>query len=244
METRTESGADWRPWLLAGLIASFFPLLGLKRAFSLIGIVLALWGMALIVRRRRELWRNPAIRTAGLIAACFWLPLAVALPDANFFTHSLSETLKTALYLPILVSMILLVQERPITRPFHWFAVATVGFWTLDAYVQQFTGQDLFGQALSPEVGRVGAYWLNQAKFGYYMGFYGLFGLAALAVLAPGRPLLMTLAWLLTAAAVLFSGNREAWIMFFPFSVLLFWVHIAKPSRRPWLLLAWRIMPQ
>lgn len=34
-----------RQWLLAAFVAGFYPLPGLKRAFSIIGILLALWGL-------------------------------------------------------------------------------------------------------------------------------------------------------------------------------------------------------
>ena len=226
-----------RNWFLAGFIASFYPLLGFKRTFSIIGIVLAIWGLILIFRRGRQLLDNPAVSTALLVAACFWLPLLTALPDAEYPAHSAVETLKALLSLPILISMITLVQDHRITRPFLWMSIATVAFWVLDALTQQILGQDLFGRNYSAEVGRIGAYWLNQAKFGYYMGFYGLFALAALMTVMPARRILHVFAWLFVTAAVLISGNREAWLMFFPFSILLFWVHIAKPSRHPWLLL-------
>lgn len=225
-----------RAWLLGGLVVSFYPLLGLKRAFSLIGIGLALYGIFLLVRRGRALFESPAIRAGLLVAAGFALPLLLALTDAAFPAISVAATASSLLYLPILIAVIVLVQEQQITRPILLLSVVITAFWVLDGVVQLAWGKDIFGMAYNGE--RIGAYWQNQMKFGYYMGFYGLFAVAALAVCRPARPVLLTGFWLIIAIGVLISGNREAWLMFFPFSGMLFWVHVASLSRHRWWLLA------
>lgn len=224
-----------RAWLLGGLLASFFPLLGLKRAFSLIGIGLVLYGIYLLLQRGRGLLDNPAVRAALAVMAGFALPLLLALPDAAYPLVSLAATGASLLYLPLLIAVIVLVQEQQVTRPMLLLSVAVVLFWVLDGLVQLAWGHDLFGMAYNS--GRIGTYWQNQAKFGYYMGFFGLFVVAALAVCQPRRPLLLTAFWLVVAFGVLTGGSREAWLMFFLFSGVLFWVHVASLSRQRWLLL-------
>lgn len=227
--------ASPRAWLLGGLIASFYPFLGLKRLFSVIGIGLALYGIVLLVRRGRSLADNPAMRAALAVSLAFALPLLLALPDAAFLQSSLAATASSLLYLPILVGMIVLVQEQQIARPMFQALIITGVFWAGDGLLQLLLGHDLFGVPYNGE--RIGAYWQNQMKFGFYMGFFALFVVAAQAVLQPGRPLLLAALWLWLAIGVLISGSREAWLMFFPLSGLLFWVHIARASRYRWLIL-------
>lgn len=225
-----------RSWMLGSIVALFFPLLGLKRAFSIIGIGLAIYGAVLLAQRWRVLSSNPAVRAGFLIAACFGLPLIFALTDAAFPAISFVATLSSLLYLPILVAVIVLVQEQNITKPMLLCSILITTFWVFDGLIQLSFGQDIFGMAYNGY--RIGAYWQNQMKFGYYMGFYGLFAVAAFAVYMPSRPLLLTIFWLHVALGVLIGGNREAWLMFFPFSAFLFWVHVASKSRyRYWLLL-------
>lgn len=225
-----------RAWLLGGLIASFYPFLGLKRLFSVIGIGLALYGIVLLVRRGRSLADNPAMRAALAVSLAFALPLLLALPDAPFPPAALAATASSLLYLPILVGMIVLVQEQHIARPMFQVLIATGVFWAGDGLLQLLLGHDLFGVPYNGE--RIGAYWQNQMKFGFYMGFFGLFVVAAQAVLRPGRSLQLAALWLWLAIGVLISGSREAWLMFFPLSGLLFWVHVARASPYRWLILA------
>lgn len=235
MSELTLPSSSRRAWLLGGLLASFYPLLGLKRAFSIIGIGLALYGIVLLIRRGRIIFENPAIRAALLVAAGFALPLLLSLTDAAFLGVSFAATGRSLLYLPILIAVIVLVQEQQITRPMLLLSVAVTVLWVVDGLVQLAWGQDIFGMPYNDY--RIGAYWQNQMKFGYYMGFYGLFAVAAFAVCRPARPLLLTGFWLVIAIGVLISGNREAWLMFFSFSGILFWVHVASLSRHRWLLL-------
>lgn len=224
-----------RAWLLAGLLAGFYFLLGFKRSFSAIGIGLALYGTWLLIRRHKALLDNPAQRAALAVAAAFALPLLFSLVDAPFLALSAEMTGHSLLYLPILIAVVALVQEQRVSRPFLWLATGLVAFWAVDGLVQLVTGVDLFGR---PYHDRIGAYWLSPMKFGYYMGFFGLVGVAALAVLRPRQPFLLAGFWGITALGVLIGGNREAWLMFFPFSGLLFWVHIARLSRYRYALLA------
>lgn len=224
-----------RAWLLGALVASFYPLLGLKRAFSVIGIGLAVYGLVVLVRRWRRLGENPAMRAALAVALAFALPLLLALPDAAFPAMAVRATFSSLAYLPILVAMIVLVQERQIA-PVMFRVLIVVGlFWAADALLQLLLGRDLFGVPYNGE--RIGAYWQNQMKFGYYMGFFAVFVVAAQAVLRPRQPVLLTVLWLWIAMGVLISGSREAWLMFFPLSGLLFWVHVARLSRYRWLML-------
>jgi len=224
-----------RAWLLGGLLVSFYPLLGLKRAFSLIGIGLALYGIFLLFRRGRVLFENPAIRAGLMVAAGFALPLLFALTDAAFPEVSAAATASSLLYLPILIAVIVLVQEQQVTRPMLLLSVMVTAFWVLDGVVQLACGYDIFGMAYNSH--RIGAYWQNQMKFGYYMGFFGLFAVAAQAVCWPHRRFILIGFWLIIALGVLISGNREAWLMFFPASAVLFWVHVARFSQYRWLVL-------
>lgn len=234
-ETSLTATPSHRAWLLGALIASFYPLLGLKRAFSLIGIGLTLYGVVVLIRRGRSLAGNPAMRAALMVALAFALPLLLSLPDAAFPRVSLLATMSSLLYLPLMAGMIVLVQEQRIARPLYQVLVAVGVFWAADALLQLLLGHDLFGMPYNGE--RIGAYWQNQMKFGYYMGFLGLLVVAAQAVLQPQRPFLLAALWLWVAMGVLISGSREAWLMFFPLSGLLFWVHVAGRSRHRWLIL-------
>ena len=207
-------------WRVAIFLASFFPLLGLKRGFSIIGILLALHGWFLLFSRARELWRLPAFKCQLMLAGGFALPLVLALPDANFPAHALQETVMAVAYLPMLISVFWLVSRHEVVQPFMRISLGIAVFWSLDACLQQLWGRDLFGMTLGD---RAGGYWQTQAKFGYYMGYFGLFAWLCDLHLNPGRLGRALAVWSVLTAGVLVGVNREAWLVYFPASALIFW---------------------
>lgn len=198
----------WRDnyaWLL---VLSFLPLLA-AGGFEAATAVMALIGLARLVRAPSAALRDPGIRLMLALFACLWLPMAVSLTDAVNFQRALSTT---ASFLRFPLAGIFIIQTLRETRAFErlWPAIVwVIAFFCADALIQLIAGFDLFGRPYD-------GVRLNGMFSKLTLG-------TVLAVMAPiyfeglrrfyGR---YSYIWLLAALlpiVVFFSASRSAWLM-------------------------------
>lgn len=236
-------GREWVPalpresWYWAGLLVSYFLLLGVSRAITFPAAVLLLVGVhrSVLLLREHGLRGLPQpYKWLLLIFALYWLPLLLSLPDAQYPRLSGSGTLRQLPYVFIGIACVWLALEKKVIAPFTVGLSCIAFFWTVDVLFQRVVGHDLFGIPYQSATLRAGAYFKSEGKFGTYLGCMGLLALYAMAALRV-RLLSFGLVWLALFVAIIVSMSRTGWFIFMIFSVPLLWHYSFSRLRHAWL---------
>lgn len=196
------------------------------------GVVLALAGCALLLRRQPELrheWRTGSLFL--LLWACYTAAALFSCFDSVNPDKSWSTVLAALRLLPLGIYAALVLP-----RPGHgrWLADGVALFlllWLVDAWVQALTGWSLGGL---PEAERVsGIFGNDNLKLGPVLATLSPFLLHS-ARERWGRGGLL-LAFLLVLGPVLLAGSRASWLAFGLVALVFLW----RETRRPAQFLAW-----
>jgi O-antigen ligase len=182
-------------WSLLALVA----LLPFGRAAEA-GLLLIV-GLALAQRDWRA-WRAPL----GVFAL-LWLPMLIALIDANAFAESAQSTFGYLRFGLLAAAIVVLMNPTRLAQIEPLVAIV-VALWTLDALIQSVAGVNLFGMPVSAD--RLsGVFGADNLKLGPVLAVLGPIVLAV--ALRYSRPL-AAIAALLLSAAILLAGTRSAWV--------------------------------
>jgi O-antigen ligase len=211
------------------LIFSCFLLFPFKRLFELPILIMAISGMVLSYKLRRDLYLLPATKAFSLLAACVWVPMVLSLPD----TYSLRDSGGTVLafvrlYFAGLFVIWTLKDAKQVTRLVILMAWLTA-FWVGDALFQAAVGHDLLGYAQIPS--RLnGVFGERHWKLGVALPI-----LAPFLILSVRRNLSwMILAMLLTGAVVLMAGSRGGWLSYAVVCAVLVVTEVQKRRISVW----------
>ncbi len=200
-------------WLLSLAVLVLLPH---HQLYNLPLFLLALTGLAMLWRQPRH-WFNAEPNRAYLwLFACFWLPMVLALPDAEH-SRSVKTTLEF-LRFPLAGMAIMASIQETSSRKKLWLGVTWLClFWALDGLLQAVAGKNLFGYPVQAGA-EAGNYFITGM-------FYPHFTLGhVLAILLPvyleglRRFFRILGIWRVLLAipviiAILLTGRRAAWIM-------------------------------
>lgn len=224
-------------WAWAGLVFSYFFLLGFPRLFTVSAAILLLLGLyrLVIVFRTYGFAGLPVgYRNYVAVFLCLWLPLLFSLTDAKYEAAALEDTFKLLSYFFVGFACVWLARERNIAQPVAILLSGLALFWALDVLLQRSTGFDVFGvQYVSHSEDRAGAYFKNAAKFGTYLACMSVI---AMYYLAPRlRIPALTAMLAVFALGLVVSMTRTAWFIFMLFSAPVVFLYIIRPVRHAWL---------
>lgn len=224
-DSKASLGAWTREWTV-WLIFSAFLLLPVGRTVELPTLIMAIGGLAILVRHGNELRVNPGQKLFGLMFLCIWLPMAISLVDAVNPEKTAKDVFTfLRLYLAgVFIIWTLALPER--RKVMLKLTAAMVAFWVADALLQASTGTNLFGyQHTPPRLN--GIYGERHLDLGISLPTLApllLFSLRQNLILAGG-------ASLLTGTVIIMAGSRGGWVSFGLTLVLL---AIYELRRRNW----------
>ncbi len=186
-------------------------LLATRTAFNIAYGLLALAGLAMLIRRPREILADPAVRLLALLFLCLWLPILASLPDAVNPGRAWSNALQYPRFLLAGIFVTVLLRE-PRRRDFLLHGVMLVsGFWVADALLQYFSGADLFGYPY--DRGQLTGMFYPKMRIGQLLAILAPLVLEWLRQQGQRRPWLWL--WMVPySGVILLSNKRAAWLMF------------------------------
>ena len=162
---------------------------------------------------------DPAIKQFSVVFLLFFVPMLLALPDAVNFEVSSIKTLLVLRYYLAGITIIYFLRSD-VKRVFPWVSVILV-VWSIDAFIQVYTGADVFGYALYE--GRANSMFglrSDGLKLGW--GIVIFFPVSLIwFVHRFSWPVTLLLSCMILYALVL-SGTRSAWVVAIVEMILLY----------------------
>lgn len=190
--------------------------------------VMALLGIHRMIVNRAGLLRERQTRALAGLFLCLWLPMLVALPDANKLSHALTTTLLYAHFFPAAYFILVTARKPANARIIAMGASAIVAFWLSDALLQWLAGRDLLGYPYDGTILK-GAFYPKQ-RLGLILAVFApVLFVAIRAVSTRWRH-----AWLLLLPfllVMLLSLKRTAWIMLLVAMAGFFWCFLARDAK-------------
>ncbi len=217
--------AALRHWPLL-LVLTPILLLPVGRAAEAPVVIMAVAGLLLAARGRID-WRDPGVRLALILWACYWLPTALSAPGAVEPGKSWTTVATTLRFAPM--ALFVGWALRDVTQwPALRAAVAgLVIVWALDAWVQAFSGFSLGGAAEKERIS--GVFGAGNLKLGQSLATLAPFVLLAARERLGGRGFVSALA--LLALPILLAGSRAAWLSYALVVVITVWRQAAGLRR-------------
>ena len=210
MNPTSPSASSLRRYGPAAILLAVVVLLPFARSAEAAIDIGAIVGVVLAWRQRGALAGNAEVRLAAMLFLCYWLPALISAPDSVAPGRSWMSVATFLRFLPFAWFAVLAL---PATIPWPRFVGAVglvVALWTLDAWIQAFTGHGLAGV---PEKERLsGIFGAGNLKFGPTLAVLSPFALAAARERFGLRGLVA--AFVLLLVPVLLAGSRAAWIMY------------------------------
>jgi len=200
-------------WLSLMLILAVPLLSAHRRAAEIPFSLLASLAPYLAWRFGRDFWNHAGARLLLALFACYWLPMVAALPDAMDWNKSLMQTLAALRFPLAALSIMSLLRESRQMLDLTAGVAILLGFWAVDALMQQILGYNLLGMpdAYPRLSGMFGSEYL---RLGLYSALLLPFLLQQLVPRQGRWPRWLTLMVLSLVLAVIgLSGTRSAWIM-------------------------------
>lgn len=197
-----------REFWIAFLISAPILLLPVRNSAELPILIMAIAGVALIFRRRSELFSTPQTRYFSLLFFLIWLPIALSLPDSANFNATLKVAAGHLRFFLAGIFIINALRSAAVLGYFHKLISLILLFWVFDAMLQYALGQDLFGIPLNTE--RMNGLFGDNLKLGQMA-----------AVLSPFLLLYMNrypipyrmIVWGGVFLVVLLSNSRASWVI-------------------------------
>jgi len=216
---------QWQERCLVTLYVSIIALLPFGRLAELPLLVLAGWGLVILVRQGSDIFKPRHIRLFTQVFAGMMLMTTVASLDSLWPEKSWLITLGQVRF--YLAGLVLLSHPRCVDLCRQILKVMAVLMlcWCVDAAVQAIWGRNLLGLTSYP--GRLSGLFGHNVKLGPVLA---LFLPLVLVWVKPRNAWLrwLVIIWLLII--VVLSGTRSAWLMA-AFVMLIFWWHHVRGRR-------------
>ena len=129
------------------LLISTFILLPIGRTVEIPTVLMAVWGLLLLVREGiGAAWRRPDIRVFSVLFLLYWGPMVISLFGAYDFSNSAFFCLKYLRFVFAGYFVLYLITARKIKTLVLSALSVVVGSWLLDSLYQWWAGIDLFGR--------------------------------------------------------------------------------------------------
>jgi len=197
--------SDWASWLAVAFIA----LLPFTRLYE---IPLSIFAVSLVFLARSAENRARIYSASSFVLPlflCYWIPALLSSFDSIDAQGSWMHSLASLRYLAAALAMSLLLSAPSAReRVLRWTAYLLL-FWAVDAFIQLYSGHDLFGIAMHPD--RLNALFIKRYQF---------FG-PTLAMLSPlvleharrqWRPWAWAVSFAMILGAVMIAGMRSGWL--------------------------------
>jgi O-antigen ligase len=213
------------PWP-ALLVLAVLVLLPVGRGADVPLVIGGIVAVVLVVRRRLDI-RDPQLRLAFGLFACYWLPALFSVAGA-VDPGKTGSTIASALrFLPFALFSIWALRDATV-----WPAVTTaiagvLVLWALDAYVQMGTGFSIGGPAEAERVS--GIFGAGNLKLGPALSVLSPFVLTAARSRFGWKGL--ALAFVLLVPPILLAGSRAAWVSYALVGLFFAWRETRRPLR-------------
>jgi O-antigen ligase len=188
--------------------------------------ILALIGVYRILRAPRVLTEDRALRFAGLLWLCIWVPMLLSLPDAVNPARAGETVLLYLHFFPAVVAIVLGLRDDERLWRIAGSGTALIALaWSVDALIQVCFGRNLLGY---PHEGAVleGAFYPTQ-RLGLVLAVLAPIYFEAVRQLVHRR----RFAWLLLVplcVVIVLTAKRSAWQMFIAAAALyVVWITVA-----------------
>lgn len=224
--------AGVRRWGLPSLVAGCVLLQPIGTSANVPMLILAAAGLAQFIRHTRAAVTSAAWRKFLVPFACLWLPMALALPDAEVPARAWQTTLVFALF-PFMALAI----QRALSSEARQAALlglisGALALWSLDGLMQAMRGANLLGHP--PIDGQVTGVFHPRQVLGAVLAVLTPVFLLWLREVARRHPWL----WLLApiyASVILLSGKRSAWILLAAAVIAIGVLALARlPANKRW----------
>ena len=213
----------WRENDLWILLSFYFFSLPIGKTLWLPLLVMSVTGIVMLIQNHKRSEHPKVLKTLVIVAAAFYLPALISLPDS--LVHS--RTLEYLVTFPLFVAVGYFLTVRIASHGFPKLLVKTLTaialLWSLATFIQ------FFLPSMSPFPDPVG---------GRFQGIFGRKDMILGYVLAPMIPLLVAQHWqrgkrafalvllLVLVATCFLSGNRASWVsvlLMFGAGILVLW---------------------
>ncbi len=196
-------------WVL--LLASFIGF-AFSELYRHIYMLIAISGLYILFKHRKTLVFDPRIKYFVILFASLWLPMLIALIDAEYMQRSLSTTLRFFAYFLAAIAIIKLVDTQHVTNKLLFGTYMVMLLMSLDGLLQWFTGSNVFGYPLFNGRRVVGMFYPEPSLTLFLAIFSPLF-FEALRKLQPkyGWVWLSIIPFVTT---IILGGSRTAWMLF------------------------------
>lgn len=215
--------------LLIALYVGVIGLLPFGRLAEIPILILALWGLVIIVKHRNKIFQAHWFKTYSFLYAGYFIIVAVSAIDSYWSEKSWLICVSSLRFYLMGIVVLFYADKSLLNKISQWITVLIV-FWVIDALLQSIVGVDLFGQISYP--GRLTGIFGQNVKLGPILA---LFMPVVIIQLCQYKAWLRWLLVPMMVLVILLSGTRSAWLMMV-FVMLMFWWHHVQ-GRRLMLLL-------
>ncbi len=195
-------------WLL--LLVSFVGF-AFGELYRNIYALVAIAGLYILYKHKTSLFSDPGIKFFTAFFACLWLPMLIALIDAEYLARSLGTTLRFLAYLLAGITIITLLRAPKMANKLLFACYAVMLLMSLDGLLQWATGSNVLGYPLYGG-SRVVSFFYPEPSLTLFLAIFS--------------PLFFE------ATRKLQSNHRWAWISIIPFVTTI----VLGGSRTAWML--------
>lgn len=191
--------------------------------------ILAVMGLAMLIRKnRRALW-TPAIKGFLLLMALYIVPILISMLDAESHKYPgrvlLAAIISGFAGLPVIAA----IEKDPRTlRRITLILAGVVLFWMVDAGIQALFGRDIFGNTW--ELDHLSGPWRKKTQMGYYFGPFSAF-VFWVALRKKLKPVLLWVLFIFASVIALLNNCRGGWVMYGVVAAPFAWKAFITPRK-------------
>jgi O-antigen ligase len=215
----------WHERLVVALYVAIIALLPFGRLSEIPVLLLAVWGLVVLINNRQRLLQEAHLRTFTLVFAGMMALTVMASVDSLWPAKSWLITLGQLRF--YLAGLVLLCHPRAalLLRNISSIVVLVLLFWCLDATIQALWGHNLLGIESYP--GRLTGLFGQNVKLGPVLALFLPLILVWVSQLNSWLRWVLVI-WVLVI--ILLSGTRSAWLMA-AFVLAIYWWHHVRGRR-------------
>jgi O-antigen ligase len=207
------------------LVVSF----SLGEVYRYLLVMLAIFGIFLVIRRYDSIKNVPGIRFLLLLFLCIWVPMLVALIDAEYLERSASVTGRFVIFPLAGIALLYSILRQDLTQKLLWGTCGIVILWTIDGLIQFIWGHDILGNPAYSD-GRLTGTFSNWPHVGVILAIFlpvYLEGLYQMSMKSRWSWLLI----LPVLFVILLGGGRSSWVLT-AIALIIYFIYFKKLGRQ------------
>lgn len=173
--------------------------------------LLSIIGLIMCIRYFNTLRSDPKIHLLLLLFLFIWIPMLIALVDAEYIRRSAAVTARFLIFPLAGIVLLYWILQPNMAKKLLWGTMGIVAFWTIDGLVQSVSGHDLLGLPSFGD-GRLAGMFYPWPHLGVVLAIFLPVYLEGLYQLS----LKFRWAWLLilpVLSIILLGGGRSSWML-------------------------------